>query len=66
MIYSKWRLLSDHVLLTVNITIFEEHIQTTKYTIIKNSEEEKNFLVKFIESIKVLNMEYISNKENFE
>ena len=45
---------------------FEEHIQTKKHTIIKNSKEKKNFLAELIESIKELNMEYISSKENLE
>ena len=43
--------------------IFEKHIQTKKYTIIKNSEKEKNFLTKLIKSIKRLNTEHISSKE---
>jgi len=44
----------------------KEHSQTRKHTIIKNSEKEKNFLVELIESVKVLNMEYILSKENLE
>jgi len=62
----EWRLLSDHTSLTVNIVIIEEHIQIKKCTIVKNSKEEKNFLAKFIESIKGLNIEHISSKENLE
>ena len=53
-IYPEWRLLSDHMPLTVNIAIIEEHLQTKKYTIIKNSKEERNFIIKLIEIIKPL------------
>ena len=58
--------MSDHTLLTVDIVIIEEHIQTKKYTIIKKSEEEKNFLAELIKAIKRLNMDHISSKEILE
>ena len=60
------KLLSDHTPLTIDIMIIEEYIQTKKHTIIKNSEEEKNFLAELIESVKGLNTKYISSKENLE
>ena len=63
MIYPEQRLLSDYALLTIDIAIIEEHIQTKKYTIIKNSKEERNFIAELIEAIKGLNTEYISSKE---
>jgi len=65
-IYSEWRLSSDHAPLTVNIAIIEEHIQTKKCTIVKNSEEERNFITKLIEIIKYLNMKQILSKEILE
>ena len=65
-IHPKWRLILDHTLLTVNIAIFEKHIQTKTHTIIKNSEEEKNFLAELINSIKSLNTDHISSKESLE
>jgi len=61
----EWRI-SDHTPLTVNIAIFEKHIQIRKHTIIKDSKEERNFLAELINSIKSLNTEYISSKENLE
>ena len=66
MICPECRLPSDHTLLTINTTIIKEHIQTKKHIIMKNSDEEKNFLAKLIESIKGLSIENISNKENLE
>jgi len=48
MIHPEWRLLSDYMLLTVNIAIIKEHIQTKKCTIIKNSKEERNFITELI------------------
>ena len=65
-IHPEWRLSSDHTPLTVNIAINEELIHTKKYTIVKNSEEENNFITELIESIKGLNMENISSKEVLE
>ena len=66
MIYSKWRLMSDYALLTVNIAIFEKHIQTKTHTIVKNSKEEKNFLTELINFVKSLNIEHISSKKSLE
>ena len=66
MIHLEWRLSLDHTPLTINIIIFKKYIQTKKYTIVKNSKEENNFLAELIKSIKVLNTEYISSKENLE
>jgi len=62
-IYPTWRLSSDHAFLTVNISIFKEHIQTRKHTLVKNSKEENKFINKLIEAIKGINMENIQNEE---
>jgi len=66
MICPECRLPSDYTPLTVDTTIIKKHIQTKKHIVIKNSEEEKNFLAKLIESIKGLSIEHISNKKNLE
>jgi len=65
-IYPDWYLTSDYAPLTVNISIFEENIQTKKCTLIKNSEEEDNFIVELIEAVKGLNTSNIQNKEELE
>ena len=56
----------NHTLLTVNIAIIEEHIQTKKYTIVKNSEKETNFLTKLIDLIRRLDTKCISSKKVLE
>ena len=43
-IHPDWLLTSDHVSLTITISIIEEHITTCKKTLIKNSVEEDNFV----------------------
>jgi len=53
----------DYAFLTVNISIFKEHIQTRKHTLVKNSKEENKFIKKLIEAIKGINMENIQNEE---
>ena len=58
-------LTSDYTSLSIDIAIFDENIQTKKYTIIKDSEEENNFINKLIKAIKSLNMNNIYNKDNF-
>ena len=50
----------------MNIAIFEEHIQTKKCTIVKDSKEEENFANELINTIKRLNMENIPHKEALE
>jgi len=63
MIYSEWRLFSDHTPLTIDIAIYEEHILIKKYTIVKNSEKESKFIAELIDSIKRLNTENLTRKE---
>ncbi len=50
----------------MNIAILKEDIQMRKHTIIKNSKEEDNFIIKLIEAIKRLNMKDIQSKEVLE
>ena len=65
MIHPDWRLSLDYAPLTVNITIIEEHIQTKKHTLVKNSKEEK-FITELIDVITKLNTINISDKEMLE
>jgi len=55
-------LTSDHASLIVDISIFEEHIQTRRHTLVKNSKEENKFVNKLIETIKEMNTKNIYNE----
>jgi len=44
LIHTDWRLLSDHTPLSIVISIVEEHINSRKCSIIKDSEEELTFI----------------------
>ena len=44
LIHPNWHLTSDHAPLTVTIPIAEEHVQSSKFLIPKNSEEEAAFV----------------------
>jgi len=61
-ICSNLRLISDHAPLTVDISIFEEQIQTRKHMLIKNSKEKNKFVNKFIGIIKEINTVNIHNE----
>jgi len=61
-IHSNLRLTSDHAPFTVNISIFEEYIQTRRCTLVKNGKEENKFINELIEAIKEMNTKNICNK----
>jgi len=65
-IHLEWCLTSNYAPLSVDIAIFEENIQTKKHTIVKDSEEENNFVSNLIKAIKDLNMDDIQSKESLE
>ena len=51
-IHPNWQLALDHTPLTITIPIIKEYIQTKKYMIVKDSEEEKTFVKEVIKAIK--------------
>jgi len=54
-IHPDWRLLSDHTSLTIVIPITEEHIISSKCSIIKDSEKESTFIKDLTNSIRNIN-----------
>jgi len=58
--------LSDHAPLTMNIIIKKEIIPKKKHTIIKNSEEESEFVKNFIRKFRSINIVNITNKLSLE
>ena len=53
-IHSFWRLTSDHAPLTITISIKEEYVMTSKFSLSKNSKEEKEFIKEVIHVFKLL------------
>ena len=58
--------LSNHASLSVHITIKEESIQEKKITIVKNSEEEKEFINNLRNRISCIKTTNICNSEKLE
>ena len=61
LIHPDWQLLSDHASLTIVIPIAEEHINSRKHSIIKDSEEELVFIKDLTSSIRYINTSNISD-----
>jgi len=63
-IFSEFCYLSDHASLTVDISITEKFIQDKCCTIIKNGEEEENFIFNLIKAIRNIDMMTILDKDS--
>ena len=61
-IHLDWQFISDHAPLSIHIPTFEEHFSTKKQVLIKDSEEKKNFINKFITLICAINTSDIHMK----
>jgi len=60
-IYPEHWYLSGYTPLIVDISIFKEHVPTKQHTIVKNSEEENNFINELIISIKKIDMKNLTS-----
>jgi len=65
-IYPNWRLLSDHTLITVKVSICKERISHTWRSLVKGSDEENQFIKNVIQIIKNVNTTIIQNTETLE
>ena len=65
-IHPDWQLTSDHTLLTVSISIVEENINSSKFSIMKNSEEEAMFIKEVSFIIKNLDVSDLFNINKLE
>ena len=65
-IHPEWRLTSNHVLLMVTISITEEFVQTSKFSILKKSDKEEVFIKDVILIFKSIDTLSMSNQESLE
>ena len=63
MIHSDWRLTSDHTPLTIVIPIVEEHVQTKKHTIVKDSDKEHTFVKKLTKVLRNIDTSNITDMD---
>ena len=61
LVYPDWHFFSDHVPLMVSIAIDKENIDSFRFSIAKNSEEEVSFIKEVIHAIKSVDISDISN-----
>ena len=66
LIYPNWWLTSSHTPLTVSIPIAEENINSSKFSIMKNSEEEAIFIKEVSFIIKNLDVSDLSDSDKLE
>ena len=57
---------SDHTPFVIDISIADKFIQDKRYTIIKNSKEEKKFIFELIKGFKSIDTSIILNKNSLE
>jgi len=60
-IHPEWRLMLDHVPLTIVILIIEEHINIRKHTIVKDSNEEQVFIKDLSKALRNIDTSNIVN-----
>jgi len=65
-IHPEWHLSSDHALLTITIPIIEEHVNSSKYSIGKGSEEEVSFIKDVSVIFRNLNTSNISDSTSLD
>jgi len=56
----------DHAPLVIDISIAKEFIQDKRYTIVKNSKEEKKFIFELIKGFRSIDMSIILDKNSLE
>jgi len=66
LIHPDWYLISDHASLTITIPISEEHINSRKRSIIKDSKEEMSFIKDLISSIRNLHTSNLLDEDGLE
>jgi len=69
-IYPDWNLTSDYASLTITISIKEEFVQSSKFSLVKKSEEEEMFvkevvaIFKSLDTLTLLNQEFLEQVVN--
>jgi len=65
-IHPEWRLSSNYAPIMVSIPITEENIVTSKFSIVKNSKKEENFIKDISYVIKNINISDLSDSNKLE